>query len=263
MNLVNYLGAYYINFNNQRPPFDNVNVRKAFSLVIDRNFIVNQITRSGQRAAGAFVPFGMSDIEPSSDFRVVGGDYISIDEADYADNVAEAKRLMALAGYPEGRGFPVVEYLYNTMDSHRAIAEALQYMWRTHLGVNVSLGNQEWAVFLDTRRRGDYMISRDGWVADLSDPITFLDLFVTGVPSNNAQYSNEDVDDLIARVKSTAVQAERIRLMHEVERIILSRDMAIAPLYFNTNSYMMNPRVQGAFYTPLGYYFFFNVKLDG
>jgi len=260
LNISDYLGTYFVSLNTQRPPFTDANVRKAFGLAIDRNYIINQITRAGQKPAGGFVPSGISDVDVGSDFRKTGGDYISLADSDYAKNVAEAQRLMAEAGFPGGKGFPVVEYLYNTNDAHRAIGEALQNMWRTALGVNVTLGNQEWNVFLDTRKKGNYSIARDGWIGDYNDPINFLDMFLTGGGNNNSQYANREFDDLIAKAKGTAVQADRMRFMHQAEDLLVGRDMAVAPIYFYTNSYMISPRVK-AFYTPLGYYFFTNSKL--
>ena len=261
LKIADYLGTYYISYNTQRAPFNNADVRKAFTLAVDRNFIVNQITRAGQKPAGGFVPSGMSDLQPGSDFRRNGGDYYSLSEADYQANIAEAKRLLAQAGYPEGRGFPVVEYIYNTSDAHRTIGEAMQNMWRTHLGVNVTLSNQEWAVFLDTRKNGDYQFARDGWIGDYNDPIGFLDMFITGGGNNNPQYSNRDFDALITRIKSSSDQAERMRLMHDAEDILVGRDGAVGPIYYYTQTYMINSRVRGAFYTPLGYFLFTKVSL--
>jgi oligopeptide transport system substrate-binding protein len=260
LNVADYLGTYYITFNTQRSPFNNANVRKAFSLAVDRNFIVEHVTRSGQKPAGGFVPAGMIDAELGSDFRKTGGDYVSVADDDYQANITEAKRLLAEAGFPEGRGFPVTEYLYNTNDGHRAVAEALQNMWRTNLGVNVTLANQDWSVFLDTRKKGNYSIARDGWIGDYNDPIGFLDQFLTGGGNNNPQYAAREFDDLIAGAKGTAIQADRMRFMHQAEDILVGRDSAVGPLYFYTQSYMINPRVKG-FYTPLGFFFFMDSKL--
>jgi oligopeptide transport system substrate-binding protein len=261
LKIADYLGTYYVSFNTQRAPFNNPDVRKAFTLAIDRNYIVNQITRAGQKPAGGFVPAGMTDAQVGSDFRRTGRDYYNLADSNYQANVTEAKRLLAQAGYPEGRGFPVVEYLYNTNDGHRAIAEALQNMWRTNLGVNVTIGNQEWNVFLDTRKNGNFMFARDGWIGDYNDPIGFLDMFVTGGGNNNPQYANREYDALIARIKGTTNQADRMRLMHDAEDILVGRDMAVGPIYFYTQTYMINSRVKGAFYTPLGYFFFSKAKL--
>ena len=256
-----YLGTYYISFNNQKAPFNNAKVRKAFSLVIDRNYIVNQVSRGGEKPAAGFVPSGMTDAEVGSDFRKNGGDYYSIAPEDYAKNVAEAKRLLAEAGYPDGKGFPVVEYLYNPTDLHRAVAEALQNMWNSNLGVNVTLANQDWAVFLDTRKKGNYLLARDGWIGDYNDPIGFLDMFLTGGGNNNPQYANKEYDDLIAKIKATSVQADRMKLMHQAEDILLGRDSVLAPVFFYTQPYAMSPRISG-FYSALGFYFFTESKLQ-
>jgi oligopeptide transport system substrate-binding protein len=261
LNVADYLGTYYVSFNTQKAPFDNALVRRAFSLAIDRNFIVNQITRTGQKPASGFVPAGMTDVAAGSDFRKTGGDYYGITDADYQKNIAEAKSLLAQAGYPDGRGFPVVEYIYNTNDAHRAIGEALQNMWRTNLGVNVTLSNQDWAVFLDTRKNGDYGIARDGWIGDYNDPINFLDMFLSGGGNNNPQYANKEFDTLIAGAKGTAVQADRMKYLHQAEDIVVGRDMAMAPIYFYTQTYMLNSRVKGMYYTPLGYFYFTSATL--
>jgi oligopeptide transport system substrate-binding protein len=261
LKVADYLGTYYVSINNQKAPFTDARVRKAFSLAIDRNFIVNQITRTGQKPASGFVPAGMTDVAAGSDFRSTGGAYYSISDADYQKNVAEAKQLLAEAGYPNGQGFPVVEYIYNTNDAHRAIGEALQNMWRTALGVTVTLGNQDWAVFLDTRKNGDYLLARDGWIGDYNDPINFLDMFLTGGGNNNSQYKSPQFDALIAQAKGTAVQADRMKYLHQAEDLLVGTDASMAPIYFYTQSYMINPRVKGVFYTPLGYFFFTNVKL--
>ncbi|MDR3276543.1 MAG: peptide ABC transporter substrate-binding protein [Treponema sp.] len=257
LHIADYLGTYYVSFNNAKAPFTDPRVRKAFSLAIDRNYIVNQITQAGQQPASGFVPAGMSDAAVGSDFRATGGDYYSLADADYQKNVAEARQLLADAGYPNGQGFPVVEYLYNTLESHRAIGEALQDMWTTALGVNVTLSNMDWAVFLDVRKQGDYIgAARDGWIGDYNDPVGFLDMFVSGGGNNNTQYANPEFDSIIAQVKATSVQADRMRLMHQAEDILVGRDASMAPIYFYTQTYMLNPQVTGMYYTPLGYFFF-------
>ena len=262
LKVADYLGTYYLSINNQRAPFTDPRVRRAFALAIDRNYIVEQITRAGQKPAGGFVPSGLYDAAGAgSDFRQIGGDYYSIDKEDYAKNVAEAQRLLAEAGYPNGQGFPVVEYLYNTNDAHRAIGEALQNMWRTALNVTVTLSNQDWAVFLDTRKNGDYVLARDGWIGDYNDPINFLDMFLTGGGNNNSQYKNPAFDALIAQAKSTSVQADRMRYLHQAEDLLLAQDAALAPIYFYTQPYMINPKLSGMYYTPLGYFFFQNVQI--
>ena len=258
MKIVDYIGTYYVCFQTQKAPFDDARVRKAFSLAIDRTYIVNQVTQSGQVEAGGFVPAGVYDAEGATgdDFRTVGGDYYKPTDADYEANCEEARALLAEAGYPDGEGFPVVEYLYNTSDAHKAVAEALQYMWEEELGVKVTLNNQEWAAFLQTRKDGDYSIARNGWIADYNDPISFLDMWMTGGGNNDAQYANEEYDSLIKEAKTTTDVKERMELLHKAEDKIIGEDNALAPLYFYTQKYMLADGIEGLYYCPLGYFFF-------
>ncbi len=258
LNIVDYIGTYYVCFQTQKAPFDNPLVRKAFTLAVDRKFIVEKVTQSGQVEAGGFVPAGIYDAAGSTgdDFRTVGRDYYDPYEESYAANCEEARKLLAEAGYPNGEGFPVVEYLYNTSDAHKAVGEALQDMWQTVLGVTVTLNNQEWAVFLQTRKDGDYSIARNGWIADYNDPMSFLDMWLTGGGNNDAQYANPTYDKLIMDAKASKDPAERMSLMHQAEDIIIGEDYALCPLYFYTQKYMISDKVGGMYYTPLGYFLF-------
>lgn len=258
MKIVDYIGTYYVCFQTQRAPFDNPKVREAFTLAVDRTYIVNKVTQSGQVEANGFVPAGVYDAEGASgdDFRTVGGGYYAETDADYEANCEKARQLLAEAGYPNGEGFPVVEYLYNTDDSHKAVAEALQNMWEEQLGVTVTLNNQEWAAFLQTRKDGDYSIARNGWIADYNDPMSFLDMWLTDGGNNDAQYANPDYDALIQKAKATSDQSERMAAMHEAEDMIIGRDYALCPLYFYTQKYMLDDSIKGMYYTPLGYFFF-------
>ena len=258
MKVVDYLGTYYVCYQTQKAPFDDWRVRKAFTLAVDRNYIVTEITQTGQVEAGAYVPAGVYDAAgvEGDDFRTVGGDYYDPTADSYEANCEEARALLAEAGYPNGEGFPVVEYLYNTDDNHKAIAEALQNMWQTELGVTVTLTNQEWGTFLQTRKDGDYSIARNGWIADYNDPMTFLDMWLTGGGNNDAQYSNPDYDAKIQEAKATSDVATRMQLMHEAEDILLEQDWVVNPLYFYTQSYMLADGIEGMYYCPLGYFFF-------
>ena len=258
MKVVDYLGTYYVCYQTQKAPFDDWRVRKAFTLAVDRNYIVTEITQTGQVEAGAYVPAGVYDAAgvEGDDFRTVGGDYYDPTADAYEANCEEARALLAEAGYPNGEGFPVVEYLYNTDDNHKAVAEALQNMWQTELGVTVTLTNQEWGTFLQTRKDGDYSIARNGWIADYNDPMTFLDMWLTGGGNNDAQYSNPDYDAKIQEAKATSDVATRMQLMHEAEDILLEQDWVVNPLYFYTQSYMLADGIEGMYYCPLGYFFF-------
>jgi len=129
-------------------------------------------------------------------------------------------------------------------------------MWQTELGVSVTLSNQDWNVFLETRKNGDYSIARNGWIADYNDPISFLDMWMTGGGNNDAQYANPEYDKIIKAVKATSDPAERMDLMHQAEDIIIGQDNALAPIYFYTQPYLIKDSVEGMYHTPLGYFFF-------
>lgn len=253
-----YVGTYFVCFNTEKEPFNDPKVRKAFSLAIDRNFIVNQVTGQGQEPATAYVPSGVYDAKGAEgdDFRTVGGDYYSINDEDYEKNIEEAKKLMEEAGYKDGEGFPQIDYLYNTDENHKAIAEALQNMWQENLGVQVSLQNQDWNVFLKERKEGNYNIARHGWIADYNDPMSFIDMWLTGGGNNDAQYKNEEFDKFVKAAKATSDPDERMENMHKAEDILIGEDNVVAPLYFYNNSYMMKPNIKGLYYTPLGYFFY-------
>lgn len=255
MKILNYLGTYYVCFQTQKAPFDNPKVREAFTLAVDRTYIVNKVTQSGQVEAGGYVPSGISDAD-GGDFREEGGDYYAPTDEDYEANCEKARQLLAEAGYPNGEGFPVVEYLYNTSDAHKAVAEALQNMWEQELGVTVTLNNQEWAAFLQTRKDGDYSIARNGWISDYNDPISFLDMWMTGGGNNDAQYANPEYDNIIKQAKATSDATERMKLLHQAEDILVGQDYVVNPLYFYTQKYMLADGIEGTYYCPLGYFFF-------
>jgi oligopeptide transport system substrate-binding protein len=249
------LGTYFICFQTQKAPFDNADVRKALSLVIDRNFIVEQIGKAGQIPAAAFVPAGLSDIDATKQFRDVGGDYYSVDPANYEANVKEAQDLLAKAGYPGGEGFPKFEYVLNESTGHLQIAEALQNMWKEKLGIDATLAQQEWSVFLNTRQNGEYQVSRHGWLGDYNDPISFLDMWRTGGGNNDAKWSNAEYDKLIADVKATGDREVRYTKMHEAETILMS-EMPIAPIYYYVDIFLKDPKMEGFYSSPLGYKYF-------
>ncbi|HWQ62610.1 MAG TPA: peptide ABC transporter substrate-binding protein [Negativicutes bacterium] len=232
------LATYFYSFNVTKPPFDNVNVRRAFTLAIDRAAIVKNVTRAGQQPAQAWVPPGLADAAPVSDFRQAGGDF-------FRDNDVEtARRLLAEAGYPGGRGLPPVTLIYNTSEGHKAIAEAVQEMWRKNLGVGVTIANQEWKVFINARTKGDYQVARHGWTGDYLDPMTFIDMFTPDSGNNDPQYKNPAYEELVRRAKESNDQALRLRLMHQAEQILMD-DAVIAPVYFYTNALLVKPNVKG------------------
>ena len=260
LNIVPYIGTYYVCFQTQKAPFDNALVREAFNLAIDRTYICEKVKQTGEVPASGFVPSGVNDAAGagSDDFRTIGGEYYSVADADYEANCEKARALLAEAGYPNGEGFPAVEYLFNTNDDHQAIGEALQQMWKTQLGVDVTITNQDWAVFIDNRKNGNYQLCRHGWIADYNDPCTFLDMWYTDGGNNDAQYSNPEYDAYIDAAKATTDQAERMQNFHAAEDLVIGQDYAVAPIYFYSQRYMLADDVQGMYYTPLGFFFFMN-----
>ena len=251
-NLEGQLGTYYISYNVKKAPLDNKLVRQALTLAIDRDFIVKNIGKAGQVPAGGFVPTGLTDIEKSKEFRTVGGNYY--DPLANTENIAKAKELLAQAGFPDGVGLPNIEYLYNTGTGHQAIGEAIQNMWK-EIGVNVTLVSQEWGTFLNTRKSGDYFIARNGWLGDYNDPISFLDMWVTGGGNNDAQWSNAEYDALIKDVKESNDPAERITKMHKAEDIIFDEWM-LCPIYYYVDIFLLNDTIDGFWSSPLGFKYF-------
>lgn len=246
------LGTYYISFNVKKAPLDNVKIREALTLAIDRQYICDKIGLAGQVPAGGYVSTGLFDADKTKEFRTVGGDYY--DPYDYAGNVEKAKQLLIDAGFPGGEGLPTIEYLYNVGTGHQLIGEALQNMW-SKIGVKVEIASQEWSTFLNTRKNGDYFIARNGWLCDYNDPISMLDMWVTGGGNNDAQWSNTDYDALIKQVKSSSDAAERMKLMHQAEDIIFS-DWMLSPIYYYVDIYLQSTTLNNTWSSPLGYKYF-------
>jgi oligopeptide transport system substrate-binding protein len=232
----------------------NEKVRKALNLVIDRKAIVENVTKSGQVPAYSFVPKGILN-EKGEDFA--SKKYYDAE----TPNIEEAKKLLAEAGYPEGKGLPTLEFMYNTEGDHKLIAQAIQQDW-AKIGVNVELANQEWKVFLNSRQQGQYQIARHGWSGDYVDPMTFLDLWVTGGGNNDAGYSNAEYDKLVADAKKEADPAKRWELMRKAEDIIME-EMPIIPLYYYTKVKGAKPEVKGVRVSTLGHVFFDKAYIEG
>jgi len=250
------IATYFVCFNTKRRPFDDPRVRRAFALAIDRRVIAEKICRGGEKAAFAFVPPGIRDADGKSDFRRLGGDLFK------APDVAQARRLLAEAGYPDGREFPRVAYLYNDDERHRKIAMVLQNMWKKNLGVRVELRVEEWKVLLSSRRSGNFDFCRHGWVGDYADPMTFLDLFTSNSGLNDAKWSSPEYDRLIAAARTETDPAKRMALLHRAERLLMD-EMPITPLFFYVTLYLQKPSVSGVVRTALGYTYFDCARVEG
>jgi oligopeptide transport system substrate-binding protein len=244
------LGTYHICFQTQKPPFDNPLVRKAFSLAINREYITKNITRAEQAPAAGYIPIGFIDCD-GNDFRLSGKKYFATSQKDYKADCIEAKKLLAQAGYENGKNFPTVEYTYNTNDEHKAVAEALQNMWQDVLGVKVTLSNQDWNTFLMTLKDGNYQLGRLTWCAGFTDPIILLENYLSDGANNKPKYLNKDYDNLIKQIKNMRDDKKRFELMHQAEDIIMN-DSVVAPIYFYTTPCMLKSNITGAYYTTIG-----------
>jgi oligopeptide transport system substrate-binding protein len=255
-NVAPTIGTYYVSFNVKVAPLNNPLVRKALWFAIDTKYIAEEVRGGGAIPANAMVAFGISDAD-NKDFSQKPESKF-IDPNVYAKNVETAKKALADAGYPDGKGFPKLEYVYNTSSGHKKIAEALQQMWKKALNIDVTLANVEWNVFTEMRRKGNYQIARNGWLADYDDPTSFLDLFVSGNGNNDGQYSSAKFDDLMTKAAANTNNPKvRYQFLHEAEKVIMDEAVA-APIFFYTDEYLKKTNLQGIIVSPFGFKYFFN-----
>jgi oligopeptide transport system substrate-binding protein len=229
--ITDYLGVYYFMFNLTRPPLDDLRVRQALTYVIDRELLTRKMTRAGEQPAWNWVPPQIPAYPYSTRFK---------------RDVERAKQLIAeviAEKYPDGK-LPTLELLYNDSPLNLEIVGALQQMWKTELGVEVELNKLEWKVYLKTRREKNYDICRAGWIADYADPLTFLDLFVSGSENNSTGWANAEFDNLIARAVVVSDAAERTQLLQAAETLLL-KDLPVAPVYHYVSKHLLSPQVKG------------------
>ncbi|OYD08326.1 peptide ABC transporter substrate-binding protein [Paludifilum halophilum] len=237
------LGSYSYIFNLEEEPFDNKKIRKAFALAIDRKKIVEDVTQGGEAPSNGWVPWGMPDPANGEEWVKQHGQYQKS-----SAQPEKAKELLEEGMEEEGIDkLPEITLDYNTDDSHKKIAEALQQMWKKHLDVDVKLQNSEWKVFLEKQSNGDFQMSRQGWLPDYIDPMTYLDMYTTESDQNKANWHNEEYDELIEKAKSTNDQKKRSKLMHEAEEILME-EMPIIPIYFYTEFILQKDHVKNVIY---------------
>ncbi|MCL2214987.1 MAG: peptide ABC transporter substrate-binding protein [Treponema sp.] len=219
-------GTYYILINqySSHASLRDSRVRRAISMAINREELINNVTKGGQLPATTLVP-AMGNYQPPT-----GLGY----------NVAEAQRLLAEAGYPNGQGLPTFEYVYNTLDSHRIIGEYIQQSLRNNLGININLTNMEWATYLDYRSNGPFQLARAGWIADYLDPQNLLDLLLTGSGNNDGKYSNPEYDALLRQASRLPDGPQRNTIMLQAEQIGIVNDQALIPIYFYVSQSMID-----------------------
>ena len=244
------LGTSFSVFNLTRPPFDDVRVRKAFTLAIDRQAIVDKVTMGGQKPAVAFIPYGIPGSAKEKDFRAEGKTFLTANA-----DVETARKLLAEAGFPGGKGFPKISYKYNMNPLNKSIAEALQAMWKQNLGIEVELVNQEWKVFIDTRIQKDYDIARHAYLVDFFDAGSLLELWLTGTYENVTGYANPEYDRLVKETMREMDHAKRIGYFHQAEELLMN-DAVVLPIYFYATPYLLNPRVKGIYQSPRNWDFF-------
>ena len=240
-------GSYYLQFNIHVHPVNDQRVRKALAMAIDREKLVKTVLLGTELANSALVPAGTPN-------------YTSPDILRYDPEAARV--LLAEAGYPDGQGWPGLEYLYNTSENHRRIAIALQQMWKDELNIDISLINQEWKVYLDTVTQKDYTMSRRGWIASDLNPAAFLSSFTSENGNNDTGFANTRYDEImLKRAPETADRAERLALMQEAEAILLQSG-AVIPLYTYNSKHLIQPSVKGAPSNVLDIVRFKNISLD-
>lgn len=224
-----FLATYYYTFNVKKAPFDNKLVRQALASAINREELTEYVTKGGDTPYGAFTPPDLGGYTPSTQQKF---------------DLQKAKELLAKAGYPDGKGFPKIEFLYNTSDRHRMVAEAVQQMLKKNLNIEIELVNQDWKVYLDRLAKIDYQIIRRAWVGDYPDPNAFLELFLTDGGNNKTGWSNPTYDQFITQASQTLDMNQRNELFKKAEEILID-EAPLIPLYVENRTYLIDKMVKG------------------
>jgi oligopeptide transport system substrate-binding protein len=241
-----YLGVYYYLVNTARGPLKDPRVRKALAYSIDREALTEHVLKAGQQPAYHFTP-------PNT------GGYTAEVRLPYDPDLA--RQLLAEAGFPGGAGFPKFELLFNTSESHRTIAVAIQQMWKEELGIDIGLYNQEWKVYLATRKGRDFDIARAAWIGDYVDPNTFLSLVTSDNGNNHSNWGNDTFDSLIRQAAAEQDPKARFALFQEAESILIE-EMPLIPIYFYVRSTLIDEAVRGWYPNILDYHPYQDVWLE-
>ena len=242
-----YLGTYFYRFNVEEPPFDDVRVRLAFNLATDRQAIVEKVTKGGQLPARCFTPPGTGGFSPESRFRF---------------DPKKAKSLIQEYLTEKGlESLPKIELKYNTSEGHKKVAEALQGMWKNHLGAEIQLLNMEWKVFLSTIAKRDFSLARAGWIGDYVDANTFLHMWRTGDGHNNTGWSSTRYDELLELAAQESDTEKRFSYFEECEKLI-AENAPILPIYFYVHVTLRSPTVKGWHPTLLDHHPYKYVRLE-
>lgn len=241
-----FLSTYFYNLNITRKPLDDKRVRRALAMALDREEITRAATAAGEVPAYSLVPPGMPNYEAPK-FGV--------------EDVEEARRLLAEAGYPDGRGFPKLEILYNTHEAHQTIAQLVRKQWQKNLGVVVSTRNEEWASYQSSVRQMQYTVARRGWVGDYLDPNTYLGMMVTDGENNSTGFASREYDALIAAAEKEVDEARRIEFLRKAENILVD-ELPIIPIYFYVSKNMVKPYVHGFYENLLDNHPLYRLSID-
>lgn len=241
-----YLGIYYYLINTSREPLDDPRVRKALAYAIDRDQLVEHVLQAGQQPAYHFTP-------PDT------AGYTARARLPY--DPEQARSLLAEAGFPGGEGFPELEILFNTSESHRTVAVAIQQMWKEELGIEIGLFNQEWKAYLATRREGSFDIARAAWIGDYVDPNTFLGLMEGDSGNNHTRWKDAAYDALIAKAANEPDQARRFDYFQQAEARLMEA-MPVIPIYFYVRSALIKGSVRGWHPNILDYHPYQDVHLE-
>ena len=239
LKVTGYVGTYYYQYNFKKKPFDDVRVRTALSYAIDRNVIADKVMGQGQTPGYTLVPDFVDGFKP------VAPEWSKMTQA---ERDAKAKELLKEAGFDASKPLKF-ELLYNTDDNHKKVAVAVASMWKK-LGVQVSLVNQEWKTYLETKKQGQFDVGRAGWIADYNEASSMLDLMQTTHGNNDGKYSNPEFDKLMDSSRDQVDVAARNKLYVQAEEI-LAKDMPIAPIYQYVTARMVKPYVGGYPANPL------------
>ncbi len=223
------LRGYYYGMNVQKPPFDDVRVRRAFAHAIDRSQIP-VILKGGEIPTASWIPKGMFGYNPD-----IGAHF----------DPEKARRLLAEAGYPGGKGFPRSVAVFNSENRNRLIAEFVKDQWRKHLNVNIEFENQEWKVFLSRLNTDPPQIFRLGWGADFPDPDNFMNLFLSTSGNNRLRWANPRYDALVAQGPTVRDPEKRKAIYDEAQVLLTETDAAMIPLFIQVQNLLMKSRVQG------------------
>ncbi len=226
-----YLSSYFYLINTTKAPLDDLRVRRALSLSVDRELLNETVLENIMQPAYFLTPPGTVGYEPPVTFGY---------------DPDQARTLLAEAGYPNGEGFPGFEILYNTQENHRKIAIAIQEMWREELNINVSIVNKEWQVYLESIDNMNYDVARRGWSGDYVDPNTYLDMYITGSGNNNVGFSNARYDEIVINEAPLKLKnEERFELYREAETILME-NMPIIPIYIYQTKILKHPDMKGS-----------------